>query len=90
MCGTQKENGRQCVDWHACFSWDCIYVCVCVCVCVCTSFVMIALSLSPGGQATPLNLRVFANPQSPEDMAFSWATERARAPVHHWHNQYPN
>lgn len=63
---------------------------LCFCVCACTSFVMITLSVSPGGQATPLNLRVSARPRSPESMACSWATERAAwAPISYQSNPHP-
>lgn len=49
----------------------------CLCVSELISFVMIALSLSPGGQGTPLDLRVFANLCSQGKMACSSATVRA-------------
>lgn len=72
--GSLREKYWQRVAWHTCF--------FSVFVRVCTSFVMITLSVSPGGQATPLNLRVSARPRSPECTACSWARERAAgAPI---------
>lgn len=63
---------------YALFCFVCDFACVRVSEPI--SFVMIALRLSPGGQAAPLDLRVFANLWSQEKMACSSATVRAWTP----------